>query len=72
VIRELQALEPMTVSFLAERRLREPFGLKGGRPGARGHNYVNDRELSGRAAVEVRAGDRIRIETPGGGGFGAV
>jgi 5-oxoprolinase (ATP-hydrolysing) len=72
VIRELEALEPMTVSFLTERRLREPFGLKGGGPGARGHNFVNDRELSGRAAVEVRAGDRIRIETPGGGGFGAV
>jgi 5-oxoprolinase (ATP-hydrolysing) len=72
VVRELLALEAMTVSFLAERRLRAPFGLAGGGPGERGHNYVNERELSGRAALEVSPGDRIRIETPGGGGFGAV
>ena len=72
VVREVEALEAMTVSFLAERRLRAPFGLSGGGPGARGHNYVNGQELAGRAAVEVRPGDRIRIETPGGGGFGQV
>ena len=64
-------LEPVRVSILSERRLRAPFGLAGGGAGARGRNFHNGQEIPGKVSVDVAAGDRIRIETPGGGGFGA-
>ncbi len=71
LVRELEFLEPMRVSILSERRTRAPFGLAGGGPGARGRNFHNEREVAGKASFEVVAGDRVRIETPGGGGYGA-
>jgi len=70
LIRELEFLEPMQVSILSERRERAPFGLAEGEPGQRGRNLLNDRELGGKVAFGVGPGDRVRIETPGGGGFG--
>ncbi|HEX6242384.1 MAG TPA: hydantoinase B/oxoprolinase family protein [Polyangiales bacterium] len=70
LIRELCALSAMTVTFLSERRVRAPFGLAGGEDGARGRNLINGRDVGGRARYQVQAGDVIRIETPGGGGFG--
>lgn len=70
-IREYEFLEPCTVSLLSERRVSAPFGLAGGEPGTRGHNSLNGREQPGHACFEVCAGDRLRIETPGGGGYGA-
>ncbi|MEC7524435.1 MAG: hydantoinase B/oxoprolinase family protein [Myxococcota bacterium] len=70
VIRELEALAPLSFSILSERRARAPFGLAGGGDGARGRNLAGDRELAGRAVVELAPGDRIRLETPGGGGYG--
>jgi 5-oxoprolinase (ATP-hydrolysing) len=70
LVRELSALCAMTVTFLSERRVRAPFGLGGGQPGARGRNLINGRDVGGRSRHEVEAGDVIRIETPGGGGFG--
>ena len=71
VVREFELLVPMQVSFLGERRTRAPFGLAGGRPGALGRNSVNGVEVPGRSQHSLSAGDRVRIETPGGGGFGA-
>ena len=71
LVRELEFLEPMRVSILSERRVREPFGLAGGGPGARGRNSHAGRELGGKCDFDVAAGERVRIETPGGGGFGA-
>ena len=65
-----EALEPMTVSILSERRARRPFGLAGGGPGAAGRNLRSDGELGSKATVELAPGERIRIETPGGGGYG--
>ncbi|MGA7982171.1 MAG: hydantoinase B/oxoprolinase family protein, partial [Chromatiaceae bacterium] len=56
---------------LTERRTRRPWGCAGGEPGAPGRNLLNGRELPGKAAVEVVAGDRLRVETPGGGGWGS-
>jgi 5-oxoprolinase (ATP-hydrolysing) len=52
-----------------------PFGLRGGEPGQCGRNYVvradgGNEELPATAAVELTAGDRFVIETPGGGGYG--
>ncbi|MFK7989999.1 MAG: hydantoinase B/oxoprolinase family protein [Sandaracinaceae bacterium] len=70
LVREYAVLRPLTFSILSERRTRAPFGLSGGEPGARGQNLHNGRPLGGCAVVDAAAGDRIRIETPGGGGFG--
>ncbi len=70
LVRELEFLRPLHVAILSQRRERAPFGLSGGGPGAVGRNLLDDRALPGRVAVVVAAGQRLRIETPGGGGFG--
>jgi 5-oxoprolinase (ATP-hydrolysing) len=72
LVRELELLVPMRVSVLSERRDRAPFGLGGGGDGRRGRNVIDGREVGGRAEVDVRAGAVVRIETPGGGGYGAA
>jgi len=61
----------MQVSILSERRVRAPFGLAGGGPGARGENTHGARDVGGKASFAVAAGERVRIATPGGGGFSA-
>jgi N-methylhydantoinase B len=71
VIREVEALEDMTYSLLTERRRHPPPGADGGEDGAPGRNLVRDDEVAPKASGELRAGDRLRIETPGGGGHGA-
>jgi len=70
LVREFELLEPMRVSILSERRTRGPFGLAGGQPGSAGRNLHNGRDVGGKATWEAAAGDRVRIETPGGGGYG--
>ena len=70
VVRELEALEPMDYSLITERRRHAPPGAEGGEPGAPGRNLLNGDELPPKAAGSLRAGDRLRIETPGGGGHG--
>ncbi len=70
IVRELEFLEPMRVSILSERRARAPFGLLGGDSGAKGRNMHDGRDVGGKASFDVAAGERVRIETPGGGGFG--
>jgi 5-oxoprolinase (ATP-hydrolysing) len=70
VVREIELLRPLSVSILSERRAIAPFGLDGGGPGRPGRNLWNGRDVGGKATFDARAGDRIRIETPGGGGFG--
>ncbi len=70
VVRELEALEPMRFTLLTERRRHPPRGREGGEDGQPGRNLLNASELPAKAAGELRAGDRLRIETPGGGGFG--
>ncbi|NNM29993.1 MAG: 5-oxoprolinase [Akkermansiaceae bacterium] len=74
--REIEFLEPMTVSFLTQRRVRGPHGAEGGADGAPGAQVLI--RADGRAeplapitSFEVRPGERIRIDTPGGGGWGA-
>lgn len=71
LVRELEFLAPASVSIVASRRSRAPFGLLGGLPGAPGVDTCNGRRLAGQVSFEVVAGDRVRIATPGGGGFGA-
>ncbi len=70
VVRELEALEPMRYSLITERRRHPPPGAGGGQPGERGRNSVNGRGLPAKASGSLQAGDRLKIETPGGGGRG--
>ena len=70
VVRELRVLEACRLSLLTERRAHAPAGADGGEPGATGRNLVNGRELPAKATVDLKAGDVVRIETPGGGGYG--
>jgi N-methylhydantoinase B len=70
VVRELEALTDMRYSLLTERRRHRPPGADGGEPGACGRNLLDGEELPPKAAGSLRAGQRLRIETPGGGGHG--
>jgi N-methylhydantoinase B len=70
VVRELRALEPCRLSLITERRSRAPQGAAGGGPGAQGRSLLNGEELPAKVTRDLQAGDVIRIETPGGGGFG--
>jgi N-methylhydantoinase B len=73
--REMELLHPAHITLLTERRQFAPYGLAGGQPGKRGRNLlVRDgqaSELPGKTTRMVRAGDVLRLETPGGGGYGA-
>jgi N-methylhydantoinase B len=70
VVRELQALRELTFSLIAERRRHRPRGAEGGRPGACGRDLLDGEELPGKVTGTLARGQRLRIETPGGGGFG--
>jgi N-methylhydantoinase B len=70
VVREVEALEEMQYSLLTERRRTRPAGADGGSAGACGRNLVDGEELPPKAAGTLRPGQRLRIETPGGGGHG--
>jgi 5-oxoprolinase (ATP-hydrolysing) len=70
ICRELEFLGPVRLSLISERRRLSPFGLFGGASGSPGRNLVNGLEQPGRFTKDLVAGDRLRIETPGGGGFG--
>ncbi|MEK6228060.1 MAG: hydantoinase B/oxoprolinase family protein, partial [Actinomycetota bacterium] len=71
VVRQVEALEEMRYSLITERRRHAPSGADGGEDGARGRNLLNGEELPPKASGTLRAGDRLRVETPGGGGYGA-
>ncbi len=70
IVREIEALEPMRFTLITERRRHPPRGRAGGGDGATGRNLLNGAELPSKASGELRRGDVLRIETPGGGGFG--
>jgi N-methylhydantoinase B len=70
VVRELRVLEDCRLSVLAERRSHAPRGTRGGSDGAPGRTLVNGEEQPAKTTRQLRAGDAVRIETPGGGGFG--
>jgi N-methylhydantoinase B len=70
VVRELEALAEMRYSLITERRRHPPPGADGGEPGAPGRNLLNGTELPAKASGALEPGDRLRIETPGGGGHG--
>jgi N-methylhydantoinase B/oxoprolinase/acetone carboxylase alpha subunit len=74
IVRELRFLAPAEVTILSDRRQRGPWGLAGGGAGRPGRNTLVQRgkktKLPGKTRMEVREGDLLRIETPGGGGWG--
>lgn len=70
VIRAYEALAEVEVSVISERRRRAPQGAAGGEPGAPGRNTLNGEQLGGRVELTMQPGDVLRIETPGGGGWG--
>ena len=79
VVREIEVTKPVSVSLLTNRRGENaPFGLEGGEPGMPGRNWLircddaESVELPGQCHFEMNVGDRIKIETPGGGGFGSA
>jgi N-methylhydantoinase B len=71
VVRELEALAPLRYSVITERRRHRPPGAEGGEPGAPGRNLLDGRELPSKSSGRLEEGQRLRIETPGGGGYGA-
>jgi N-methylhydantoinase B len=70
VVRELEALAEMRFSAIAERRRHAPSGAAGGAPGAPGRTLLDGAELPPKASGSLSPGNRLRIETPGGGGYG--
>jgi N-methylhydantoinase B len=70
VVRELEALAEMSFSLISERRRHPPRGAAGGAAGAAGRNTLNGEALPGKTTGSLRPRDRLRIETPGGGGHG--
>jgi N-methylhydantoinase B len=71
IVRELEALAPMCYTLISERRRHPPRGRDGGGDGAPGRDLLGGEPLPGKAEGDLRAGERLRIETPGGGGHGA-
>ncbi|HEV7842834.1 MAG TPA: hydantoinase B/oxoprolinase family protein, partial [Pyrinomonadaceae bacterium] len=74
VVREIETLVPARMSLLSDRRRYAPYGLHGGDEGRRGRDHVIRRgraqAIASKGSWQLEAGDRARIETPGGGGYG--
>lgn len=70
LIREIEFLQPATVSLLTERRTLQPWGLQGGAAAAAGENRLNDKVLPGKTTFAVKSHDVLTVATPGGGGWG--
>ena len=71
IVREMTFTEPAEVSLLTERRKHAPWGLQGGESAQPGRNSLNGEPLPGKINLKVTPGDSLRIETPGGGGYGS-
>jgi N-methylhydantoinase B len=75
IVREIEVLTDAHVTLLADRRSRGPYGLAGGADGASGRTLIircdgSAEEIPGKTSVRLRSGERVRIESPGGGGWG--
>ncbi len=70
LVREIEALAPMRYSLITERRRHPPRGRDGGGDGEPGRNRLDGRDLGAKAEGDLAPGERLRIETPGGGGRG--
>ena len=74
IVREYEFLVPAALTIMSERRRFAPYGVRGGRPGAKGKNTVfsqgRKKVLGSKVNIKLRPGDVLRVETPGGGGYG--
>jgi N-methylhydantoinase B len=75
IVREIEVLTDAQVTLLADRRSRGPYGLAGGADGSAGRTLIvrldgSTEEIPGKTSVRLRSGERVRIESPGGGGWG--
>ena len=74
IVREYEFRVPAALTIMSERRRFAPYGLQGGRPGAKGKNTLitagRARALGSKVNIKLRPGDVLKIETPGGGGYG--
>ncbi len=70
IIREYTFLSPAAGTLITERRQLAPWGLAGAAAGQSGRNLLNGKVLPAKTSFEVQAGDKLRVETPGGGGYG--
>jgi N-methylhydantoinase B len=75
LVREIEALTDCVLTIQSERRQHAPWGLRGGSNGACGRNMLiradgTTEELPGKGTWQLRNGDRVQVETPGGGGWG--
>jgi N-methylhydantoinase B/oxoprolinase/acetone carboxylase alpha subunit len=76
LVRSLQFLVPATATITSERRLKRPYGLQGGGEGENGRNQLirgeTTSDLPGKTSLSLQPGDILRLETPGGGGWGKI
>jgi N-methylhydantoinase B len=77
IVREIEVLTDAQVTLLADRRSRGPYGLAGGSDGAKGRTLIirgngAEEELPGKTSTRLKRGERVRIESPGGGGWGSA
>ncbi len=76
IIREIEFLTDSEITVISERRRIPPYGLFGGESGRTGKNIIikdgSEKNMKGKFTIKLSKGDKIRIETPGGGGFGSV
>lgn len=70
LVREFEFLDDAEITILSERRQNRPWGLEGGEAGQAGQQTLDGEVLPAKTERTVRAGQRLRIESPGGGGFG--
>jgi N-methylhydantoinase B len=75
IVREIEVLTDAQVTLLADRRSRGPYGLSGGADGSPGRAVIvrqdgSEDEIRGKTSVRLRSGERVRVESPGGGGWG--
>ncbi|MHB9288531.1 hydantoinase B/oxoprolinase family protein [Halobacteriales archaeon Cl-PHB] len=71
LVRAVRLLTDATVSLLTERRRHAPRGLAGGENGTPGRNLVDGEEVPSKVTLDLEAGSVVRLETPGGGGYGS-
>jgi len=75
IVREIEVLTEAQVTLLADRGSRGPYGLSGGADGAPGRTVIvrqdgSEQEIPGKTSIRLRSGERVRVESPGGGGWG--
>ncbi len=76
IVREIEVLADSTVTILSDRCTLRPYGLAGGDEGAAGKTSVvrldgSVERLSGKSSARLKRGERVLVETPGGGGWGS-